>query len=92
MNRFKQVIGTLMPTCREAIRLQSDALERPLSSGQRIGLRIHLWLCVWCRRYGRQIRFLHQIAKDCDKVEASTQSLPSEARARIKHALKTNQN
>jgi hypothetical protein len=92
MNRFKQAIGALMPNCREAIRLQSDALERALPFSQRVGLRIHLWLCVWCRRYGRQIRFLRRIAKECDHDHASAQVLPAEARTRIKRTLKTNQN
>ena len=92
MNRLVKTLGALMPNCRQALRLQSDAMERPLTPSQRIGLRIHLWLCVWCRRYGRQIRFLSQLAKNCDHGEATTRALPPEARARIKHTLKTNQN
>jgi predicted anti-sigma-YlaC factor YlaD len=56
---------------------------------QRIGLRIHLILCKWCRRYGRQIGFLRSAAKqqldheDC----LPEQSLRAEARERMKRAL-----
>ena len=42
--------------------MQSEALDHPLSFRQRIGLRIHLFLCKWCNRYGRQLRFLRSAA------------------------------
>jgi hypothetical protein len=92
MNPFKKAVSAFSPNCREAIRLQSAALERPLSLSQWIGLRIHLRLCVWCRRYGRQIRFLSRFAKDCDHDQTSGPGLPPEARDRIKHALEANRN
>jgi len=41
----------LSPGCREASRLQSEALDQPLSLPQRLGLRLHLLICKWCRRY-----------------------------------------
>lgn len=92
MKPLFKTLGALMPNCRQAIRLQSDALERPLGRSQRIGLRIHLWLCVWCRRYGRQIGFLRSVARKCDHGEATDQHLAAEARDRIKQALKTSGN
>src|ERR1043166_10246552 len=57
-------IAALSPNCRQASRLQSEALDRTLSILQRIGLRIHLVLCQWCRRYGKQIRFLRHAAHE----------------------------
>ena len=88
MNRLAKIVRALSPNCREAIRLQSDALDRPLPRLQRIGLRIHLALCVWCLRYGKQIKFLRTAAQHCDHDHQPEQILPREARERIKRALK----
>jgi len=88
MKRLIKAIRALSPNCKESIRLQSDALDRPLGLFQRIGLRIHLALCVWCSRYGRQIKFLRSAAQHCEHDHGPGQKLPSEARDRIKRALK----
>ena len=82
--------GELSPNCREATRLQSEALDRPLGLGQRIGLRIHLVLCKWCRRYGKQIGFLRSAAHRHEEHEQCLppQSLSTEARERIKGRLR----
>lgn len=79
----------LLPTCRQASRLQSDALDQPLSLPKRFGLRLHLLVCKWCRRYGKQIRFLRQAAHEHpDEVNESTpHTLSREARERLKRSL-----
>jgi hypothetical protein len=79
----------LSPSCREATRLQSEALDRQLGLRQRIGLHIHLFLCKWCRRYGKQIGFLRSIARQPKNHEASlpSQSLRSESRERIRRRV-----
>jgi hypothetical protein len=87
MNRLAKITRALSPHCREAIRLQSDALERPLPELQRIGLRIHLALCIWCSRYGKQIKFLRTATQHCDHDREPKQGLPAGARERIKQAL-----
>jgi hypothetical protein len=80
---------TLMPTCRQVARIQSDALDQPLTSFKRFGLWLHLLVCKWCRRYGKQIRFLRHAAHDHpDEVaESVPQKLSDEARERIKRSL-----
>ncbi len=47
-----------MMNCKEATRLMSDSMDRPLPWGQRVVLRIHLIVCFFCRRYHRQVAFL----------------------------------
>ena len=90
MNPFAKFVRALSPNCKEAIRLQSDALERPLSLSQRVGLRLHLLLCKWCLRYGRQIRFIRQAAHEHpDKLcNQEAQGLSPEARERLKRAVR----
>ncbi|HTI99296.1 MAG TPA: hypothetical protein VL527_10475 [Dongiaceae bacterium] len=74
------------PTCRQASKLQSEALERELSPFQRWGLRLHLLFCRWCRRYGRQIRFLRRMVHEHPEAltTAMPQKLSAAARERIK--------
>ena len=85
--RRKMKLSLLMPSCREAARLQSEALDRPLAPGQRFGLRLHLLLCQWCRRYGRQIRFLRDAAHEHPDQLAAAPPLSDAARDRIKQRL-----
>ncbi|MDD5140958.1 MAG: hypothetical protein PHY43_11940 [Verrucomicrobiales bacterium] len=89
MNWLIKTIHALSPNCKEAIRLQSDALDRPLPLLRRIGLRIHLFLCVWCSRYGKQIKFLRTAAQHCDHEHEPAPALPQEARERIKEQVKS---
>ena len=87
MHWLAKIFRALSPSCKEAIRLQSEALDRPLSRMQRGGLRIHLAMCRWCSRYGEQIKFLRTAAQRCDRDHDAKQAMPPEARERIKQRL-----
>jgi hypothetical protein len=90
LTALKTGLRVLSPDCCEASRLQSEALDHSLSRWQRFGLRIHLLLCKWCRRYGRQLLFLRRVAREHpDRVnEISPQALSPEARERLKQSLR----
>jgi hypothetical protein len=92
MSWLTKTILSLSPNCKEAIRLQSEALDHPLPPLRRIGLRIHLALCVWCSRYGKQIKFLRTAAQKCEHDHAPNTALSAEARERIKRKLQTGKN
>ena len=79
----------LSPNCKQATRLQSEALDRNLSFPQRLGLQLHLLLCKWCRRYGKQIRFLRDAAREhpAELAEPLPGKLSPEARERSKQKL-----
>jgi len=79
-----------MPTCRDIARLQSEALDHPLPPGKKFGLGLHLLLCHLCRRYGRQVRFLREAAREhADDLTQTVQpNFSSEARDRIKQRLR----
>jgi hypothetical protein len=49
-----------MMSCRQATELLSQALERRLTIGERLRLRVHLVVCVGCRVTGEQFRFLRE--------------------------------
>ena len=86
-------LADLSPGCKTATRLQSEALDHKLPLRQRFGLSVHLLLCKWCRRYGKQITFLRNAAREHpDEVtEPVPQTLSAEARERIKQRLHTNE-
>ncbi len=80
----------MLLSCRDASRLQSEALDKELSLSKRLGLSLHLVICKWCRRYGKQIRFLRHAAHEHPEnlSEAVPQKLSPEARERIKQRLR----
>jgi hypothetical protein len=49
-----------MLSCHDASRLLSDRLDRPLRTGERLALRLHLALCRGCSRTREQLRFMHK--------------------------------
>ncbi|MFN2309749.1 MAG: zf-HC2 domain-containing protein [Gammaproteobacteria bacterium] len=79
-----------MLTCRDASRLVSEGQERPLAARERWGLRLHLWMCVNCRRFAHQVRFMRRalrlLAADAG-AGMQDLSLPAAARERIRTLL-----
>ncbi len=90
-NKVKAGCAALSPDCREASRAQSEALDHSLPLPKRVGVWLHLMICKWCRRYGRQIRFLRAAAHEHpeDLTGAVPQKLSPEARERMKRKLQT---
>jgi hypothetical protein len=85
-------LSELSPSCKEASRLQSAALDQKLTLGQRLGLRIHILFCKWCRAYGKQIKFLRLVAKKQgadDGQHSPPHELSPEARDRIRQKLRS---
>ena len=44
--------------CRDAARLASQEMDRPLALGERVSLRVHLAICDGCTNFQKQIEFL----------------------------------
>ncbi|MFZ0827630.1 MAG: zf-HC2 domain-containing protein [Verrucomicrobiia bacterium] len=85
-------LADLSPNCKAATRLQSDALDRKLPLRQQMGLRLHLLLCKWCRRYGKQLNFLRRVVREHPDELAGPvpQGLSAEAQERIRQKLRAN--
>ncbi len=79
-----------MLTCKDASQLISERQERPLTLRERMGLRLHLLICAYCRLYERQVnlmrRALHELGRRIQEDAASAE-FPPEARERIRKAL-----
>ena len=79
-----------MFNCREVTRLVSESLDRKLPLSQRIGVRIHLFMCKLCPEAKRQMLFIRE-AMRLFSLESSPvgldASLSPEVQDRIKHSL-----
>ena len=81
-----------LPPCKETVEIISQSFERPLSLRERIIVRLHFWICVWCQWYMEQLQMLRETlrAKADEGPEldsALSPGLSLEARERIKRQL-----
>jgi len=53
-------MGIFFLNCKEASRLQSQAMDRDLRLPDRVALRLHLGICDACSRVTRQLEFLRR--------------------------------
>jgi hypothetical protein len=78
-----------MLTCKGASQLISQNQDRSLSFFESWALRVHVWMCLNCRRFEHQIalmrRLLHQSAHRTEAEAACP--LSTESRERISKAL-----
>ena len=59
-------------SCKETTRLVSQGLDRELAFGERVALRVHLVICLGCRRAGRQMAFLRKAVRELAEVDVTT--------------------
>ena len=83
-----------LPTCKQMAPVMSESLERPLTLRERVTLKLHLWVCVWCVWYLENLRTMRSTLRaraaqeedGADEVESAVK-LSEEARERIRRAL-----
>jgi len=55
-------------SCKEVTRLVSEGLDRNLTVGERLALRLHFAICAGCRNFNDQLGFLRRaVARLADK-------------------------
>jgi len=55
---------SLIPTCREATELLSQAQDRALTVREKFTLYVHLPLCAGCRNFREQLDFMRQAVRE----------------------------
>ena len=75
-----------MLSCKKTTELASNRLDGPINGWQKIGMGFHLLLCLNCRRYFKQLKFLQRVFTNADK-QALGPALSDEARQRIRQKL-----
>ena len=87
----------MMLGCKQASRLLSDRQMADeavaMGVGQRLNLRLHLWMCAECRRFERQLSALQRALRgvDTDSGCCRHHPLPEPAQRRIAQALQRRQ-
>ena len=81
-----------MLSCKDVTKLLSEAMDRSLPLGKRIGVRFHLLICKFCARYERQLLLIretarHLLATEERPEESYGETLSEEARKRIMISL-----
>jgi len=56
-------------SCKQTTRLVSQGLDRELAFGERVALRLHLAICLGCRRAGSQMRFLRKAVRELAEID-----------------------
>ncbi|MEW5756020.1 MAG: zf-HC2 domain-containing protein [Pseudomonadota bacterium] len=62
-----------MLNCRDVTEHASDYLDKTLPLGQRLKLRLHLFMCIHCRRYLKQLRVAIDLIRQSEPRPVSTQ-------------------
>jgi hypothetical protein len=76
--------------CKDASRLHSLAQDRPLTLREKMGLRLHLWICDSCREFSRQLLLIRGAClriKESEKMDVSTAELSAQSKANILQKL-----
>ena len=65
-------------------------MDKQLSLMMRMKLRIHYLMCSFCQRYMKQLKYIRQVSREFpEKIgEVSDAKLPTEAKERLKEALR----
>jgi hypothetical protein len=77
------LIAKATPPCHRITQLLSLSLDHPLPARKRFLIKVHFLICVWCRRYGRQLQLLRKYGRALAEDPPLDQRLSPEARQRL---------
>lgn len=83
-----------LPACKQTVEMISQSMERPLTLRERVLLKLHLWVCMWCLWYMEHLQTMRDALRlqenESDVNISTTTRLSDEARERIKRSLTNN--
>ena len=69
-----------MLSCKQASQLISQSLDRPLAMRERFALKLHLFVCKYCKRFSQQVQTLRVAIKTVvSSIESNNNILMSSA-------------
>jgi hypothetical protein len=89
-NKIRRWLLRKLPTCKQTVQVISESMERTLSWRERVLVKLHLWVCMWCQWYLEHLQLLHtslRTAAESDSTISTSPGLSAEARERIKRNL-----
>lgn len=85
-----------LPACDQLTPVMSDSLDRALPLHGRLILKLHLFVCMRCTRYLKQLKLMRATIRARSlkllSEEPASNALSAEARERIKRALDSQKN
>jgi len=87
MKLMMRMMNKVLPTCKEVSHLTSQAMDETLPWTKRLGMRLHLMMCVWCRRNSEQLQMIRDLARNQSASQTKEAKLSSDARDRLSRLL-----
>ncbi len=83
----------MMLSCKQASKLVSQSLDRPLTWSEKAMLRLHLLMCNPCTQFKRQLNMLRTALQRIrnSTEHDSTIKLPLDVKNRILHRIESDQ-
>lgn len=85
-------MSRMMLSCEEVSQLTSEALDHKLTLRQKLGVRIHLMFCSFCRNFSIQMKSIRKIIKSQNSEVINTQKpphkLPEDFKSRLRQIMK----
>ena len=84
-----KVMFKVIPSCKEAMELQSRAVDGELGVGKRMLVAIHVMMCRVCRRYGKQVSHVSEFASELPERApmGELHPMPPEVKERIRKSI-----
>lgn len=79
-----------LPPCKQTVQVLSESLERKLTLRERVLVKLHLWVCMWCVWYLEHLQLVRNAMRDEASQEhtlSSSPGLSDDARERLKRRL-----
>lgn len=95
MKTVNKMMNYVMPNCKEVAGLASISMDETLPLKKRIGLKMHIIFCKFCRLNYKQLYLIRKLigiklrSDDAGETEADSQ-LSVESRQRISSLIKSN--
>ena len=88
---MKSLMSLFKMTCEDVYPLISEEMDRPLSMGARMRLKMHLGICNLCELYRKQLETLRRLAQSLGKEDSKVNEetvLNPEIKEKIQKAIK----
>lgn len=92
MNLMMRIMNIFLPDCETVSHLTSHALDEELPFRKKIGMKIHIMFCEFCKNNAKQLRLMKDLihkGKTTNRiiVDKTDISLSSDAKKRISDIL-----
>ena len=83
-----------MLDCKDASQLISQSLDRSLTLRERFALKLHLFICIFCRRFNQQLQTIQVALKNMRLVVENDENiqLPAKTKSRIANSIESIKN